>query len=365
MRHIGILPLGLVLCVSCLGFVDSGPSSNAATAGVSTTMSDGVDTSTSTSAVSSGPATSSPATSGSTALGSTTFDAPACEEAPECTPGTAEAGGACGDCSVERRVCGDDCSWGAWSCVVDEDACAVWVLPSGAQEWTAHPIELNGVVQFTPDDPIQAAFNLELSNKAYVLTEQEFHTLDLETLTWSGRGDREDLFQEAGEQNLEGATSMNIGLSLGGSPTSAEQIVLYSDEDFWRFEFEPGGLPAAFLEEGPCCVSDEDWQGSFAPNPSDIRGIWLDLVGNPAWNPISLIDCAPLENGSPLTRYSGFLVTDDTVRVREYTTCGDFVGAYDYSQYTPFALPIAPPPPPSLGAALLHDDALYVFIADV
>ena len=72
--------------------------------------------------------------SGASLTGSTS-SSDTCEGVPECQPGAVEAGGDCGGCSVDQRVCGDDCTWGPWACVADEGACAVWILRDGAREW--------------------------------------------------------------------------------------------------------------------------------------------------------------------------------------------------------------------------------------
>ena len=79
----------------------------------------------------------------------------------------------------------------------------------------------------------------------------------------------------------------------------------------------------------------------------------------------SVIDCPPLMNGVPLTSYAGFLVADDSVRLREFTTCAEFVGTSPYEDYAPFSLPNRPLAPDELGAALYHDGDLIVFKSDV
>ncbi len=365
-RWIWVVVFGAASTAGC--FIDAGSSSGDATSATSDAEeSVGASTSSGATAVTTAPGTSATTSSGSSGsnLTSSTSSSDTCQGVPECQPGATQSGEACGGCSVDQRVCGEDCTWGPWACVADESACAVWILRDGAREWDARPIELNGAALNTPDDPIQAAFNLELGSTAFVLTEKEYHGLDLESLTWNARGDREDMFDQATEQNLEGAVSINTGQSLGEPPTSAERIVLYSDEDYWVFLLEVNELIAEFVEEGPCCGDTNDWLGPLAPDPADMRAIWLDMIGNPAWNPINLVNCPPLMDGTPLTSYAGYAVIDDTVRLREYSGCGQFVGSFGYAEYAPFTYPNRPPAPEELGAALFHDGDLYVFKSDI
>ncbi|MCB9756046.1 MAG: hypothetical protein H6713_39495 [Myxococcales bacterium] len=371
--------VGALACACAGCFSDPGASTASESASDGTAASDASDGTAASASSSSSPSTTSasqPSTSGSPTGGPTSAatdaasssvetTAGACELTPECQPGQTQLGDSCGGCSVEQRECGDDCVWGEWSCVADADTCGVWILRAGDPEWTALPIELNGVAQYTPDDPIQAAFNLELSDTAYVLTEQEFHVIDLESLTWLNRGDRQDMFAEATEQNLEGAISINIGLAMDGNVSNKEAVILYSDEDYWAFELAVGQANAIFQDEGPCCGQLDTWMSPHAPDPGDMRAIWLDMVGNPAWNPINVFNCPPLIDGTPLTRYAGFIVVDETVRLQDQSGCGNFVGTVPYDQYDPFTLPLAPPSPDVVGAALFHGGDLYVFKADV
>lgn len=48
----------------------------------------------------------------------------ACDATPECAPGSFELTEPNLYCSVDQRVCGDDCAWGAWTQVVPRGECA-------------------------------------------------------------------------------------------------------------------------------------------------------------------------------------------------------------------------------------------------
>lgn len=308
----------------------------------------------------------SPTDPTATSTAGTTTAAPSCDLNPECEPGQVDSGAACGGgCGEEQRVCDDACGWGEWSCVADENTCGVWMLAEGADEWEARPLALNGGVDLMPDDPIQAAFDVASKEVAYVLTEKEYHVLDLSNLIWIARGDRQDIFDEATEQNLEGAVSINDGLLFGQAPSPAESIYLYSDEDFWAFKFDADEGAAVFVEEGPCCGDDEDWMGPHAPDPADVRGIWFDAEGNPDWHQVLLGGCDGIADESLMQAYMGFSVVADTIRLRDYGgQCDDFLATHPYDGYEPFTRPNAPPSPAMTGASLFHDGMLMVFTAN-
>ncbi len=234
------------------------------------------------------------------------------------------------------------CTFGEWSCE-GSDACAIWSLPAESQEWQAVPWYDIANPADEPNSPVEATFGMSGVGRALFLTNSTYHVLDVANMVWVTSGVRTDIFPELGNAILTAAYSVNGGENMGEDPVLIEDITLLSADTVWVYQdFNPNTLTVNYLLDQPCCADNEDWMTPEAPNPGEIRGMWLDLVGDELWIDRDISGCDGLPPGSKMVKYEAAIVNDNTVRVGDIGQCFDFVYKSPYAAYPPLVLQGAP-----------------------
>lgn len=332
---------GLSACFAAGG--STGGSNGSSQTGLTSPTSSSGSTSGSSSSGMTSAGTSSSSSSSSSSSGTSGGETSTGGDCPgECEPGELEEGDPCGKCGINTRTCEDTCTFGEWSCE-GGDACALWSLPAESQEWTAlawYDIANPGD---EPSAPVEVAFGMSGVGRAMFLTNSTYHVLDVINKVWVTSGVRAEIFPEVGNAILTAAYSVNGGESIGEDPVLIEDITLLSADTVWVYkDFNPNTLTVSYLLDKPCCADNEDWMTPEAPNPGDIRAMWLDLVGDELWIDPDISGCDGLPPGTKMAKYEAAIVNDDTVRVGDIGQCFDFIYKSPYAAYPPLTLPGAP-----------------------
>ncbi len=278
----------------------------------------------------------------------------------ECTPGQVEPGGACDPCGTESRTCGDDCTWGEWSCV-EPDGCALWSLPVGDQQWNPIRWDELGNADLAPSAPIEASFSANAIRRAFILTHDTYHVLDLDEFGWVDAGDRDSMFPDLAGATLLIAFSYNDGELMGGLPTSTENVSMLTTETSWYYGgFDPESYDAAEVSEVPCCDDNEGWQVPEAPAVDDVRAMWMDIVGENTWiNPMQY-GCSQEQALGP----HAVALTESMAHVQDITQCFEYTYAAGWEDFPPLTLAGAPSSGALIGGAFYMHEEVFLVGAD-
>ncbi len=250
--------------------------------------------------------------------------------------------------------------------IIDEGACAIWVLEPRSNRWTSYPLDVSGSVNL-PQGPIKAAWDIEGEDLAFVLTQTGYHELRLSSLTWSPLKPLSDLLMDQNTplQNAAFASSVpaehirqnyeSITISLIDDNGRKLVWILKYLLNSMRFEQE---IPGRYV--GEFHIWGEPNSAEYAPNPAFVRASWLDVT-----NSRFILDLNPQEycgTGPTSSDIYSAMLTESNIHLIESGSCFDFVPP----------LPIAgsildlanAPNFDEIGAAFWHQGAIYLFRGD-
>ena len=232
------------------------------------------------------------------------------------------------------------------SCADDESACDAWFLPRGASSWEA--VTIGGPAALAPSGPVLAAFDIEATHDAFLITADELVRVDLDQRTWVSKTMIADRFPELN-------VAVFAAYSIPGTP---ESITITGPDVAFLYNYDAGSDTFTF---DLSTVFGEEWNGPAAPDATTVREFWLDLTNDDGWctNDVSEI-CM---NGSGPVGPHIAIVTDAEVYVEDAGYCFDFFPPVAYAAYGPFALGGAPAIDRIGGIAYNETTGLVVFAA--
>jgi len=266
-----------------------------------------------------------------------------CPGAPECTPGIVETGDVCGACGVQTRACDATCAWEPFACVEDPDRCDYWVHDGAS--WAGYTMRDS---TDAPTEPILAAFPLDGTSDALVLTNTSFHRLARNcvpgtTECWIASGARSSIFPEVGTDAIRWAD--DIPQAFRGD--AYQGVDLRSATFDYRYLYEVA--TGTFTHDVTGMVTG----GGMGPARADIRAAYTILDGFGGWLSASCGDPTPMA----VEDYIATIEASDVFVFTPGEGCG-WIGQTPYASFAPFDEPGAPPIE-RVGAAF-HRDRLHV-----
>lgn len=249
--------------------------------------------------------------------------------------------------------------------VIDEGACSIWVLEPLNNRWNSYPINPSGSVS-APVGPMKAAWDIESQDLAFVLTENGYHEFRLSSMTWSPERPRTNLFEGVSGSLRHAAFADSVPASHSQNTQQAlTETITISILDaggvkrIWQIKYilaENRFIPL----EGGLYNDVHSWLEDRAPEVNQVRASWIDLENNRFILDVNTQDLCD-SNGQLSNIYLG-LLTSNRLHVLEAGICFQFVPSIPLIN-SPLALPNAPPFN-VIGAAFMHQGALYLFRGD-
>ncbi len=255
-------------------------------------------------------------------------------------PGNAEAcDGADNDCDGAPETDGDG-------------VCGIWLLPSGATQWTARGWNEQGSPH-APSAAVEAAFSIEDLDRSWVVTHGTYHVLDWATMDWIASGSRDTLFPEVAGVAVLAASA--IAAHWSGEPDEAT-VILNTADTAWRYRYDIGSGATALDSAdsyGP------GWGPPSGPDPADLTSCWLDLYnadGHAAGSPLSICGIGETSVGPYYAMFTGA----GTVHLYEAGWCFEFYDSQPTSSWSVFNYAGAPAAS-VVEAATAGDSSLLLF----
>ena len=354
-----------LLVLGC--FIDSGSVTGASSGGSEATGSDSTSSTATSSTITS--ATTEETTTNQTTTADTTSSSgettnqtdatstgPSCEG---CKPGTVDTSSQCGSCGLQERVCGDDCSWGPYTCVEQAENCAYWRLPTGNEIWEHHPLVAEGDdTTHAPTSPVLAAYDIDARREAFVFTATDYHVIDLDTRTWTDSGTIQAYLPALANKTILAAYAVPDGEGAN-LPTGEDSVTFITPTVAYLYNVSHADAKATADGEVSCC--DDEWEGIGPPKTTAVRAFWVAIDDADPWADIPLqMICNNAPKGAKLLRYAA-AITDTRVHLQDVSYCFNFVAEIPFSNWKPFTLKTGPESGMDVGAAFINNGELWVF----
>ncbi|MFB6262086.1 MAG: hypothetical protein ABEL76_00485, partial [Bradymonadaceae bacterium] len=224
---------------------------------------------------------------------------------------------------------------------------AVWRLPPGADSWSRLKMTRRRATG-APDGRVVAAFDIEHSNNAYVLTDSSVHLLHLQPLEWAGRRPLSAIAGELTNQSLRAAYS-----DPKTSPDDRVRIVATSGSGpvLWKGEYTFDARKFEAFDS----PEELSFGSSKAPDPPALRAAWFDRENDRSW-----LDGEPPCGNRFQDEFRGYVgyLTDSHLHLRDAVICKDY---FEAAKLGESVLPQkGRPSVGKIGAAFWHGRALYL-----
>jgi len=244
---------------------------------------------------------------------------------------------------------------------VDEGACSIWVLPPDATRWEKYPLNAGGDSNL-PQETIKAAWDIESSGIAFVLTETAYHVFDIESLTWQAPQSRDEIFT-----GLTGPITSNAyaySIPAEHIDQFAETVTIsvlnnVGSKQIWRISYLLSRQQ--YLRESGAPYGDtHSWNDRLAPEATQVRAAWMDVSHTRRWFDINPLRLCGL-GGRSSDVYLSYL-THDSLYTMESGYCFMFISPIPLLN-SPLDIPGAPDFS-EVGAGFWHNNTLYLFRGD-
>jgi len=229
----------------------------------------------------------------------------------------------------------------------------IWRLQQGADEWTVFDGG-DRESRFAPAEPVVAAFDIEHSNVAFILTATALHTLHLDS---DRQGDASPVWVDnrpLGEVAGGGLADSDLRAAHSDPESSPDDDVAVVGLDgespvIWRsrYDFDAGSFEA--FEAEPV-----DWSSEEAPAVADLVAAWRDNYNAREW-----LDGEPPCGQSPNDEFGAYVgyLTGERVHLHDIWYCPEYFRAEALEEAGPSVE--ERPAVDEVGAAFWHDRELY------
>lgn len=222
----------------------------------------------------------------------------------------------------------------------------VWRLSEGKMKWEV--FDMGGrPSQRAPAEKILAAFDVEHSNFAFILTKSKVHRLHLHPPEWDVPVPLSDIASDLGSADIKAAYSdpdkspddeFSILGVAGGSPK------------VWSGRYNFSGSSFDDVE-----TSTPEWMSSDAPTVGDVVVAWRDNKNSREW-----FDGEPPCGNSPDDKFGAYVayLTSSNVHLHDVWYCPDYFRANQVGMAGISAMGF--PGVDKIGAAFWHNRNLYL-----
>lgn len=223
----------------------------------------------------------------------------------------------------------------------------IWWLKRGAEKWETFDMPSRRS-RNAPTAEIVAAFDIEHSNNAFVITTNGVHTLRLEPPEWTEAVPISEMASTLSGVNIVAAYS-----DPDDSPDDAVTLVATSSSSpgLWKGKYDFGAESFSGFES----AESLEWSSGSAPMPGAVIAAWRDNDNSRDW----MDGKAPCDNApdEEFDAYIGYL-TAGSVYFNDAWYCTDHFASFPLGQ-SPLAKP-GFPGTDRIGAAFWHGGAMFL-----
>ncbi len=235
---------------------------------------------------------------------------------------------------------GDDAGIDAGPC---GGPCTLWRLADGASRW--EPVPTTGDA---PTTEVHAAFDIESTGNAIVLTETTYHVLDIDAARYTASGRISDFIP-----SFEGHPSVATSVPAAHSDGENESVMIASGTHVFVYGFSLATGRLNFDRRIAASELGPDWGTPHAPSLGRLDGVWTALEDDERWTNVIC------PGGARNEIYAAYL-SNGRVHVYASGHCFGFMESYAFDAFGPFRNADAPASE-DVAASFYHRGDVWVF----